>query len=126
MGVPLYGRSWTLARSDNNSPGASAVGPGRPGPYVKESGNLAFFECCLAIQKEGWSKVTGVGGPYITKGKQWVGYDDVEAVTQKAQYAIDKGLGGVMVWDLSSDDFGNLCGYGKNPLLTAIARTLNL
>ncbi|KAK3891565.1 hypothetical protein Pcinc_004543 [Petrolisthes cinctipes] len=124
MGVPLYGRSWTLASSDNNSPGASALGPGRPGPHVKASGNLAFFECCLAFLKEGWSKVTGVGGPYITKDNQWVGYDDVEAVTQKAQYAIDEGLGGVMVWDLPSDDFGNLCGYGKNPLLTAIASTL--
>lgn len=31
-----------------------------------------------------------------------------------------------MVWDLPSDDFGNLCGYGANPLLTAIATTLDI
>lgn len=31
-----------------------------------------------------------------------------------------------MVWDLPSDDFGNLCGYGANPLLTAIATTLDV
>lgn len=119
----------------------------------------------LFLLQEGWSKVTGVGGPYITKGNQWVGYDDVEAVTEKvrhlssghsvekmkfksysgppdvkrlhqpltapsllfqAQYAVDEGLGGVMVWDLPSDDFGNLCGYGENPLLTAIATTLDI
>lgn len=30
-----------------------------------------------------------------------------------------------MVWDTATDDFGNYCGFGHNPLLTAIATTLN-
>lgn len=49
LGVPAYGRSWTLAGS-NSSPGAAAAGAGRQGRYINESGNLPFFECCLAEQ----------------------------------------------------------------------------
>ncbi|KAK8741804.1 hypothetical protein OTU49_002408, partial [Cherax quadricarinatus] len=123
MGVPFYGRSWTLAGS-NNLPGAAARGAGREGTYVKASGNMAFFECCLAHKKEGWTKVNGEGGPYLTKGDQWVGYDDVDAVVRKAEYAVSRGLAGVMVWDVATDDFGNYCGLGNNPLLTAIVTTL--
>nr|XP_053631344.1 probable chitinase 10 [Cherax quadricarinatus] len=123
MGVPFYGRSWTLAGS-NNLPGAAARGAGREGTYVKASGNMAFFECCLAHKKEGWTKVNGEGGPYLIKGDQWVGYDDVDAVVRKAEYAVSRGLAGVMVWDVATDDFGNYCGLGNNPLLTAIVTTL--
>ena len=44
-------------------------------------------------------------GPYAYKGNQWVGYDSIEYVKKKAQYIIDKDLGGAMFWDLSTDDF---------------------
>lgn len=63
-------------------------------------------------------------GPYLTKGNQWVGYDDVQSVVEKAQYARSKGLGGVMVWDVTTDDFKNLGGEGKSTLVTAMYRTL--
>lgn len=29
--------------------------------------------------------MTGEGGPYITKGNQWAGYDDVDAVVKKVR-----------------------------------------
>ncbi|XP_069179704.1 chitotriosidase-1 [Procambarus clarkii] len=124
LGVPLYGRSWTLAGPET-SIGAPATGPGQAGRYTKEPGNMAFFECCLAHRKGDWRKVKGVGGPYLTKGDQWVGYDDADAVKRKAEYAVSKGLAGVLVWDVTTDDFGNFCGDGKNPLLTALATTLS-
>jgi len=38
----------------------------------------------------------------------------------KGNMAKSKGLGGVMVYALEMDDFSNLCGGGKNPLLTAL------
>lgn len=47
LGVPAYGRSWTLAGSAS-SPGAAAAGAGPEGQFTRESGNLSFFECCLA------------------------------------------------------------------------------
>lgn len=123
IGVPLYGRSWTLTGTQNY-PGSAATGPGKKSKYVKEKGHMTYYECCLAHQEDGWAKITGDGGPYLTKDDQWVGYDDIDAVTKKAEYALNKGLGGVMVWDTVSDDFNNACGHGPNPLLTAIAKTL--
>ena len=41
-------------------------------------------------------------------------------------YAQDKGLGGVMVWDISQDDFLDKCGNGINPLLNTIATLIGL
>lgn len=60
--------------------------------------------------------------PYSYWGRQWVGYDSVESITLKAQYAKAMGLAGGMVWSIETDDFRGLCGEGKYPLLNAIKR----
>ena len=44
-------------------------------------------------------------GPYAYKGDQWVGYDTIDYVKEKAKYILDNELGGAMFWDLSTDDF---------------------
>jgi chitinase len=40
----------------------------------------------------------------------------------QAQYVIEKGLAGAMIWSLENEDFRNICGKGANPLLTAIKK----
>ncbi|XP_042858033.1 chitotriosidase-1-like [Penaeus japonicus] len=123
LGVPFYGRSWTLAGDDASS-GAPASGAGRPGPLLKDAGTMAYYEICQAHQRRGWTKVSGPGGPHLTHGDQWVGYDDVDAIRKKALYAQQKGLGGVMVWDVATDDFRGACSRGVNPLLSVVAKVL--
>lgn len=44
LGMPTYGRSFTLTSSSDNRVGAPATGPGAPGPYTREGGTLAYFE----------------------------------------------------------------------------------
>lgn len=44
LGMPAYGRSFTLASSSDSGVGAPATGPGAPGPYTKEKGILVYFE----------------------------------------------------------------------------------
>lgn len=44
LGIPTYGRSFTLASSSDTGVGSPATGPGTPGPFTKEAGLLAFFE----------------------------------------------------------------------------------
>ena len=59
-------------------------------------------------------------GPYAYKGNQWVGYDTPKSAKNKASYIVEKGLGGGMIWDYSTDDFGNKCGLGVYPVMSAI------
>lgn len=58
--------------------------------------------------------------PYMFRGNQWVGYDNAESIRIKTRYAVDNGLGGVMLWAVDYDDHRNRCGEGAFPLLRAI------
>ena len=128
LGIPMYGRSFHLASIADSAPLSPVTGPGAMGQYTKEAGFLAFYEICQQVLN-GWVNVvdeTGAMGPYAYSGNtgDWVGYDDVAMVTRKAAYVQEKGLGGAMFWDLSCDDFHNVCGLGVNPLLTAVSNQL--
>jgi chitinase len=130
MGIPTYGQSWTLASSETGI-GAPALGGGAPGPLTNTSGTLGYYEICYYIRTEGWTVVQdpdNLTGPYAysarAENKTWVGYDDVNMATVKSRYVKEKGLGGAMIWDMSTDDFKNRCGDGSNPLSTAIANAI--
>merc|ERR1712024_274486 len=97
------------------------------GTFSQSGGFLMFNEICLHVQNNGWTNVvdvTGKMGPYAYSGNQWVGYDDVDMVAIKAQYILQNQLGGGMFWDLPSDDFKNVCGGGKYPLIRTLSDSL--
>ena len=48
-------------------------------------------------------------GAYATKGNQWVSYNDVQYVKEKADYVIKNKYGGVAVFTMDMDDFNNNC-----------------
>lgn len=128
LGIPLYGHAWTLSSSATTPPVAGAS-VGIAGPYTQQAGSLAYYEICTAMKNGGWTVVTDptlAVGPftYSLSLKQWLGYDDANMAAYKTTYALSKGLGGVMVWDVSMDDFRNTCSGGVNPLITAISNTL--
>ena len=110
VGIPTYGRSWTLSSSSATSLGSPASGAGAAGPVTGEGGFLAYNEICQNVQSGVFTKVTHPThkmGPYAHGGRQWVGYDDPAMAAVKAQYILDNKLGGGMFWDLPSDDFRN-------------------
>ena len=129
LGLPLYGRSWTLS-TNKTIPPAPAAGPGAPGKWTEDAGLLAYYEICDAVRNGGWNVVKDPSqtmGPYALSPhhpRTWVAYDDPAMAIVKTQYVRNKSLGGVMVWDLSYDDFHNTCGNGYNPILTSIYNTL--
>ncbi|XP_076244080.1 putative chitinase 10 [Calliopsis andreniformis] len=129
LGVPAYGQSFTLSRKPlaTEAPvfNVEASGPGRPGEFTKSAGVLAYYEICDNVKNKGWlagKSSKNLVGPYATKGDQWVSYDDVSSVMQKAELISDLNLGGAMMWSLDLDDFKDYCTCGKYPLLTALSQ----
>ncbi len=133
VGIPFFGKSWTLS-SDAYNPPAKASGPGPAGPLTNTQGELAFYEICRHVRIDKDFKAvrseSRLNGPIAyslwTPGRIWVGYDDVDMVIHKGKYIMSKNLGGAVVWDISMDDFKNTCGSGINPLLASLSRTLNV
>lgn len=126
LGLAFYGHTFRLANTGNNGIGATASGAGTPGPYSKAPGSLTYLEVCKEFAKGGWKKFYDKKqkSPYAVKGDQWLSYDHVNSIKAKAQYAIDKGLGGVMIWAVDQDDRMNICGSGEMPLMNAIVSVL--
>uniref|UniRef100_A0A182SA33 chitinase n=1 Tax=Anopheles maculatus TaxID=74869 RepID=A0A182SA33_9DIPT len=122
LGIPLYGRSFTLANAANSQVGAPAVGGGIAGPYTRQAGVMGYNEFCEKLLTESWERrwSSEQQVPYAVRNNQWLGYDDLLSIQQKVKYLLDLGLGGAMVWSLETDDFRGVCGGGKYPLMNEI------
>ncbi|XP_006834178.1 PREDICTED: chitotriosidase-1 [Chrysochloris asiatica] len=126
LGMPTYGRAFTLASSSDTGVGAPATGPGTPGPFTKDGGLLAYYEVC-SWKGAAKLRIKDQMVPYSVQGNQWVGFDDVESFKTKVTYLKQKGLGGAMVWTLDLDDFGgSFCNQGGYPLIQTLRRELSL
>ncbi|XP_059611118.1 chitinase-3-like protein 1 [Phlebotomus argentipes] len=127
LGIPLYGKSFTLASASNNGLGARSSGPGPKGPYTDEPGTLNYIEVCEKLIQGGWTTVWDDDQkvPYSYKGTEWIGYDNAESVKGKTEYAKSRGLGGVMIYSLEQDDVYGACGGGKYPLMNSIKSALS-
>ncbi|XP_058054145.1 acidic mammalian chitinase [Anopheles bellator] len=127
LGIPLYGRSFTLANVANSEIGAAVVGGGTAGPYTREPGVMGYNEFCERLRTESWDLRWSAQqqAPYAVRNNQWLGYDDLRSVQLKVQYLLHHGLGGAMVWSLETDDFRGVCGGGQYPLMHEIRSLLN-
>uniref|UniRef100_A0A194AMZ5 Chitinase n=1 Tax=Pinctada fucata TaxID=50426 RepID=A0A194AMZ5_PINFU len=126
IGMPLYGRSFTLADPNNDGLYAPDRGNGgQAGRYTREAGFLSYYEICEMLKSGGTRHyLPDAMVPYVVKGNQWVGYDDPDSLKQKVDFVKKEGYGGIMVWALDLDDFSGSCGQGKYPLLRAINNEL--
>lgn len=99
LGIPLYGRRWTLTSSE--------TGVGAPGT---RNGEITYSEICQNIKNRAWTRVfdTNQKVPFAFGEGQWVGYDDAQSIDEKITYAQNKGLGGVFVWETAQDDASKL------------------
>nr|CAD7569858.1 unnamed protein product [Timema californicum] len=129
VGIPFYGQSFTLESPQSYNQGAEARGPGAPGELTRQPGMLAYYEICDRLKNQRWSLERdsfGATGPYAHSGDQWVGFEDVDSVKEKAKFIRNMGYGGAMAWTLDLDDFDNRCCREPYPLLRTINRVLGL
>ncbi|UXI16054.1 hypothetical protein NH340_JMT01997 [Sarcoptes scabiei] len=120
VGLPTYGRSFTLASPNLTDIGDPAIKGGVPGTYTKESGFLSFFEICDLLKMGAtlvWDNEQMV--PYAYLGDQWVGFDDPRSFKVKTEWLKQAGFSGIMIWSVDMDDFSGSCMGQKFPLINS-------
>lgn len=86
LGIPFFGRTFTLKYSNQTEVGAPVKGPGKEGFYTQHPGLLAYFEICDLMFNEDWKMYRdSFGFPYMVRGDQWIGFDDSQSIRQKVR-----------------------------------------
>ncbi len=127
IGMPSYGRSFTLTDRSKYIVNSPAKDGGKAGKYTREAGFLAYYEVCQMLLEGAsylWDEEMKV--PYLVQGDQWVGFDDERSIRNKMDWIKTNGFAGAMVWSVDMDDFnGTICGSGvKYPLIGAMREEL--
>lgn len=97
LGIPFYGKRWKNVSEINN-------GLNQP----------AEWECVLShfqiqeLQKnrhyiEYWDNVSQNSFLYSSSKKEWITYESPNSIQKKIIYMNQKGLAGIMFWELSED-----------------------
>lgn len=102
IGAAFYGRMWEAVED-------SSAGLYRHGKF-KTTVASKNFESTLAPGSgfiSYWDSTAQAAYSYNPAKKLFVTYDDKRSVGLKTQYVIDKGLGGIMFWQLVDDAYDN-------------------
>jgi GH18 family chitinase len=114
MGAPFYGRGVNTAAAAALN-GATVktqrtVDPDGPISTAGDYTNWASFDATpnyeyIRQQKASWTEHWDDNAkvPYLTKGNYFLSYDNEQSIGLKAQYIVDKGLAGTIVWTVFGD-----------------------
>lgn len=103
MGLPLYGRTWTLANPNVNKIGSPAVGPG---PTSDPTDNVLTYDEVVQFNEANNATVVydeATKSTYSYTRRVWIGYDDARSAVAKVRYAQSLGLRGYFLWALGYD-----------------------
>ncbi|XP_002414390.3 chitinase-3-like protein 1 [Ixodes scapularis] len=82
---------------------------------------LSYKEVCNIVRSPNWTFGYDKESekPYAVRNNLWIGYEDETSVRKLASLLNKKYLGGVLIWDVSNDDYSGQCGV-LNPLVKSI------
>uniref|UniRef100_A0A1B6DCK4 GH18 domain-containing protein n=1 Tax=Clastoptera arizonana TaxID=38151 RepID=A0A1B6DCK4_9HEMI len=125
IGIPGYGHTFILANSSNHEIGDAVTGAGAAGNITLAEGVLSYYEICLKIKDGGYtSENSWDNGAIAYEDDFLISYTNIDDIEYRTGLVKTDCYGGVFFYDLSYDDFTNVCGCGKFPLLTTINREL--
>jgi chitinase len=131
IGIPFYGYIWT---GGAGSPTGGVTAPGqtwtvppsmRPRDYRLIVSDASLWRHAYKRRQEAAGNI-----PYLTidrpgaQGDVFVTYEDEISVSEKVRYAKTRGLGGVMIYELSGDYFPD--GRVKHPLLQSVKTAMGM
>ncbi len=121
LGVPFYGYGYGGVPAERDGLFQPAEVNGFEGPDTPRPpwvGAVRFHRIAEA-KAEGfvrhWEPDAEVPWLYNPETRTWITYDDAASIRLKADLVVERGLGGIMIWELSGDD---------GTLLPVIARRL--
>ncbi len=104
VGIPFYGRKWTGVKSDDNNglfQEAESVGMieyyHMIKPNINNNGFVRYWDDKAQVPYL-WNKESNV----------FISYEDEMSIAKKMEYLKKKGLSGVMFWEYSDDNNGEL------------------
>jgi len=105
VGIPFYGRAYGGVPSIND--GLFQPTSGRPANWRERDGDWnVLSQTRLKDPKyvRHWESSSRVPWLYDSTTRTWVSYDDPQSVAEKVRYVRERGLGGVVIWELGGDD----------------------
>lgn len=100
LGLPLYGHVWADVPPAHNG----LYEPGKPAAHT----NAPFSQIESSMLNQGftrtWDPVSRVPSLYNAATRTFVSYEDEQSIAAKCRYVHAHNLGGIMIWDLESDD----------------------
>ncbi|XPS72969.1 Chitinase [Ascochyta lentis] len=115
LGLAYYARGYTVADQNCNGVGCAWSGTSRPGPCTNFGGVMSLQEIENQIIPQLGVKPNLLEQDMMMElkwGNQWIGYDNMETIAMKKQWANQHCFGGTMVWSV---DFYSGSGSGDIP-----------
>lgn len=100
IGAAFYGRVWKGVAPENNGLYQRAGGM-HIGWYAYHAIRENYEQDSLFVRY--WDEKVKAPYMYSAKDSLMMSYDDTVSVAEKTKYAMEKGLGGIMFWELGND-----------------------
>ncbi|KAI1097516.1 glycosyl hydrolases family 18-domain-containing protein [Jackrogersella minutella] len=114
MGLAYYGRGYTVENVDCMTVGCNWIGSSRPGTCTTFGGVMSLEEIEALIPQIGAEPILDSTAmmKYLVWSDQWIGYDDLDTIAMKKEWANSHCFGGTMIWSI---DLYSGSGSGNTP-----------
>jgi len=102
LGAAFYGRGMNAASGANSELNQ----PSEPGSNFTRTYDEILSLSATSAWTRRWDEAAQA--PYLNDGASFLSYEDPVALRSKAGYALERGLGGVMFWEYSNNQGGQL------------------